>query len=99
MSSFRMLACLAALAMCAACAPPAPVVVGCPAVKPWSAAEQSEMRRELDAMAADAILIAVMSDYVACATRRAPAFPRRSKAAVGGSGSLWNYAAIDSARP
>ncbi len=64
MSSFRMLACLAALAMCAACVPPAPVVMGCPAVKPWSAAEQSEMRRELDAMAADAILIAVMSDYV-----------------------------------
>jgi len=64
MRSLRVLACLAALAMVAACAPPAAVVVGCPAVKPWSAAEQDEMRRELDAMAADAILVAVMSDYV-----------------------------------
>ena len=64
MTSLRTLASVAALAMLAACAPPAAVVVGCPAVKPWSAAEQNEMRRELDAMAADAILVAVMSDYV-----------------------------------
>lgn len=75
MSSFRTLACLAALAMCAACAPPAAVVVGCPAVKPWSAAEQNEMRRELDAMAADAILIAVMSDYVRMRDEARACFP------------------------
>ncbi|HXQ67986.1 MAG TPA: hypothetical protein VN980_15550 [Alphaproteobacteria bacterium] len=75
MSSFRTLACLAALAMCAACAPPAPVVIGCPAVKPWSTAEQSEMRRELDAMAADAILIAVMSDYVRMRDEARACFP------------------------
>jgi len=75
MSGFRTLACLVALAMLAACAPPAPVVMGCPAVKPWSAAEQSEMRRELDAMAADAILIAVMSDYVRMRDEARACFP------------------------
>jgi hypothetical protein len=64
MSTFQTLVCVAALLALTACAAPAPVVMGCPAVKPWSAAEQNEMRRELDAMAADAILIAAMSDYV-----------------------------------
>ena len=47
----------------AACSAPAPVVVACPALKPWTLAEQQGLKRALAALAPDSILRAAIYDY------------------------------------
>lgn len=57
----------AALLLVAACSAPAPIVIGCPTLHPWTAAEQAEMKRELHALPSnggDPVMIAVMRDYI-----------------------------------
>jgi len=52
-----------ALVALAACAAPAPVVVGCPALKSWSRDEQQQLKRALAALPAGSILRPAIFDY------------------------------------
>lgn len=60
----HMLAALVGIALLACCASPAPVAIGCATVRPWTLQEQQQMKAETHTLPPDAIMNAVMADYI-----------------------------------
>lgn len=64
----RLLA-LIGLLLVTSCASSQQVVIHCPPVKPWSAAEQRQLKSELTPLPADSMIVLWLSDYVAMRDR------------------------------
>lgn len=47
------------------CASSPQVAIHCPQVKPWSPAEQRQLKAEIDPLNADSMIVRWLSDYVA----------------------------------